>query len=355
MTYPALYIDTAKIEQNTRLIGGLLASQGVKMVAVAKGAMGHPAVVAAMTAGGASSIGDSRIESLRRLRQQGYDGETVLLRAPSPSRAQEAAGVADVSLNSDPATVRALGSAAEAAGKRHRVMLMIDLGDLREGVLAEDAPAVAAEMDRSAGIDLVGIGTNLACYGGVIPTPEKMEALLSVKSRIEATLGRRLPRVSGGNSANMTMVMEGKMPRGITELRIGESILLGVEAVERRPVPGCHRDAFVLAAEVIEATRKPSKPWGETGQDAFGMVPQFVDRGLRWRAILALGRQDADPDTLSPREAGVLVLGASSDHLICDVEDAGAGHRVGDVLTFIPGYGSLLQASTSPFVQKVVR
>lgn len=355
MSYPALHIDAGAIERNARAISGLLSSQGMRLVAVAKGAMAHRAVAQAMVAGGAAAIGDSRIENLRRLREQGYYGETVLLRAPSPSRAGEAVQVADVSLNSDLATARALGAAAAAAGKRHKVVLMVDLGDLREGVLAGDAPAVAAEMDRIPGIDLAGIGVNWACYGGVIPTEEKMETLLRVKSRVDDAVGRTLPRVSGGNSANMSLVLEGKMPRGITELRLGESILLGVETVARKPLPGCSQEAFVVAAEVIEVLSKPSRPWGETGQDAFGAVPLFQDRGPRRRAILALGRQDVDPDTLRPREAGVSVLGASSDHLICDVEDADPGLKAGSVLTFIPGYGSLLRASTSPFVEKVVK
>lgn len=354
MTYPALYIDVAKVERNARAIVGMLAEQGMRLVAVPKGAMGHPAVARAMVAGGASAVGDSRIENLRRLRESGYSGETVLLRVPSPSRAAEAVEVADVSLNSDPKTARLLGQAAAKAGKRHQVILMVDLGDLREGVMPEDAPGVAAEMAAAPGIELAGIGTNLACYGGVIPTREKMEELLRVKDRIEGSLKRPLRRVSGGNSANMMMVMEGEMPPGITELRIGESILLGREAVDRRPIPGCRQDAFVVAAEIIEIMRKPSRPSGEIGQNAFGVVPDFEDRGVRRRAILAVGRQDVDPDSLTPRESGVVVLGASSDHLICDVEDAEMRLEAGSVLTFIPGYSALLRASTSPFVEKVV-
>ncbi|MEX0973769.1 MAG: alanine/ornithine racemase family PLP-dependent enzyme [Bacillota bacterium] len=354
-TYPALYIDVKKIQHNAHVVAGLLGGQGMRLVGVAKGAMGHPAVAKAMVDGGASAIGDSRVENLRRLRSLGYEGETVLLRAPSLTRVAEAVQVADVSLNSDPLTVKALGDAAARLGKRHRVILMVDLGDLREGVMVADAPDVAEEMSRVAGIELCGIGTNLACYGGVIPTREKMESLLAVKKEIETVLRRPLERVSGGNSANMRLLLAGDTPHGITELRIGESILLGTEAIERRAVPGCYPDAFTIAAEVIEVVQKPSAPFGEVGQNAFGVVPTFVDRGRRRRAILAIGRQDVDPDSLVPIEDGVTVVGASSDHLICDVEDARWPVRAGAVLTFIPGYSALLRASTSPFVEKVVQ
>ena len=355
MRYPALLIDAGKVQSNARTVAGLLAKQGMRLLAVAKGTMAHPVVVRAMLDGGARAIGDSRIENLLMLRNLGFTCETVLLRVPSPSRAAEAVEVADVSLCSELATARALGEAARRLGKDHSVVLMVDLGDLREGVLAEDAPHVAKEMARISGVEIRGVGVNLACYGGVIPTRDKMEELLRVKVAVERALGRPLGIVSGGNSANMMLVLREEMPQGITELRIGESILLGTEATLRRPVPGCHQDAFLVSAEVIEVARKPSKPFGKVGQNAFGEVRSLEDHGVRKRAVLAIGRQDVDPDSLSPCMPGVKVLGASSDHLICDVEDAEEAVEVGDVLTFIPGYSSLLRASTSPFVEKVVK
>lgn len=354
MTYPALTIDVDRIQHNTRVVSSLLGRQAMRLVGVAKGVMGHPAVARAMVDGGAAAIGDSRTETLRQLRAFGYEGETVLLRAPSPSRALEAVQVADVSLNSDVSTVRLLGEAVRQTGKRHKVILMVDLGDLREGVMRERALGAAQEMAKVPGIDLVGVGVNLACYGGVVPTREKMEELLSVRERIEDALGRPLPVVSGGNSANMSLVLRNEMPMGVTELRIGESILLGTEAVERTAVPGCYLDAFELAAEVIEVAQKPSIPMGKVGQNAFGVVPTFEDRGTRRRAICAVGRQDVDPDSMRPIDPGITILGASSDHLICDVEDADKVVRAGDILRFIPGYGTLLRAATSPFVAKVV-
>ncbi len=354
-TYPVLTIDADKIGHNAWVVSSLLGRQGMRLVGVAKGVMGHPAVARAMVDGGAAAIGDSRTETLRKLRALGYEGETILLRAPSPSRAMEAVQVADTSLNSDVFTVRLLGDAARHIGKRHKVILMVDLGDLREGIMGERVLGAAREMSTVPGIDLVGVGVNLACYGGVVPTREKMEELLSVHKRLEDAVGRPLPVVSGGNSANMPLVLRNEMPVGVTELRIGESILLGTEAVERTAVPDCHLDAFELAAEVIEVAQKPSVPIGKVGQNAFGVVPTFEDRGRRRRAICAVGRQDVDPDSMRPTNPGIVILGASSDHLICDVEDADKAVRTGDILSFIPGYGTLLRAATSPFVAKVVK
>lgn len=354
MRFPELLINTKKIQHNAQVVSTLLGEKGMSLVGVAKGTMCFPPVAFAMLSGGARAIGDSRILNLKRLRESGYQGETVLLRAPGPSECEEACMWADVSLVSTVLTAELLGESARKLGKKHKVVLMIDLGDLREGVLVEDAVQVAKEMSRIKGIEFLGIGTNLACYGGVIPTIEKMNDLLAVKRDIENALGRELVRVSGGNSANMLLVINDQMPRGITELRIGESILLGTEAVKRTKVPGCFQDAFLVRAEVIEVLRKPSKPFGEIGQDAFGHVPHFEDRGIRRRAICAIGRQDIDPDGLTPVQPGITVLGASSDHLLLDVEDAEEEVKVGMILDFLPNYSALLRASTSPFVRKEV-
>ena len=185
MTYPLLTINKAKIEHNTETLSNMLLKQGIRLVGVAKGTCANLAVVEAMISGGADAIGDSRIDNLIKLREWGYKGETVLLRAPGPSQCVQTVMYADTSLNSEVDTVKLLGEAASKTGQMHKVVLMVDLGDLREGVMVEQAPQVAFEMDQTEGIDLVGIGTNLACYGGVIPTVEKMTLLIEVKNAIE--------------------------------------------------------------------------------------------------------------------------------------------------------------------------
>jgi predicted amino acid racemase len=269
-------------------------------------------------------------------------------------RCQEAVEVSDISLNSDVATVHRLGEAASALGKVHKVVLMVDMGDLREGVLPENALSVAGQMASAPGIQLVGVGTNWGCYGGLMPDRPRLEALVDLRLDIQRMLGISMDIVSGGNSTNINMLLDGSMPGGITELRLGESILLGTEATQRQSVPGCRQDAFTLKAEVIEVLAKPSKPIGKIGQNAFGVVPELKDRGIRMRAICAVGRQDLDPDALEALDPGVSILGASSDHLILDVDEAENPVGVGSVLSFRPAYSALLRAFTSPFVEKVV-
>lgn len=102
---------------------------------------------------------------------------------------------------------------------------------------------------------------------------------------------------------------------------------------------------------MVEVRTKPSYPIGEVGADAFGQVPVFRDRGVRRRAIAAVGRQDVRPEGLMPFDRGIEILGASSDHLTMDVEDLERELKVGDILRFHVDYGAMLAAVTSPYVK----
>ncbi len=354
MVAPRVEVFLNRIEENARAIVELCSKRGIAVAGVTKVTCGLPDVAEAILRGGARWIADSRVANLARLREAGVSCETVLLRAPMLHEAADAVRVADMSLISSVETAKALGEAARAGGREHRVILMVDVGDLREGVLPGAAVDAARRVARVDGVRLHGIGTNVACYGGVVPTYENMSVLLRLRHRICDDLGLDLEVISGGNSSALPLVASGGVPRGINQLRVGESMLLGRDVTWRRPLPGMHLNAFVLAAEVIEVERKPSVPEGEIGQDAFGKVRTFRDRGIRQRAILAIGRQDVDPEGLTPLESGIEVLGASSDHLILDVEDSDCAMKVGDEVRFAMSYGCLLAAMTSPYVHKLV-
>ena len=346
-----LTIDLAKVTANARRVVDAL--DPIAVVAVTKVSCGSPEVGRAMLAGGAQALGESRLENAERLRAAGIEAPIWLLRSPPSGLAADTVRLTDISLESELETVAALDRAAAEAGKRHGVVAMVDLGDLREGMLPADLPAFVDRVEALDHIDLAGIGVNLTCYGAVIPSEENLGQLAALAAQTEGRLGRRLACVSGGNSGSIGMVIAHRMPTAITSLRIGETILLGVDTLTRKPILDLHLDAFTMEAPVIECKLKPSRPVGETTQDAFGNRPSFVDRGERRRAILALGRQDVLADNLRPLDPRVEILGAASDHLICDVHAVDPPPRLGDCLAFVPGYGALLQAYTSPYVHKV--
>lgn len=306
-----------------------------------------------MLAAGVSGLGESRVENVERLRAEGITAPITLLRSPLLSQAARVVAAADVSCNTEVEVLASLSSAALAAGRRHGVLLMVELGDLREGILPDDVAGVLRCALALPGIEVRGIGTNLACQHGTVPGAANMAELSALADRLESELGIDLAVISGGNSANLGWLSDPAAVVGrVNDLRLGESILLGREPLHRKPIDGLHLDAFTLVGEVIESKAKPSVGWGDVAQTAFGHATPAEDRGTTTRVLVALGRQDVDPDGLTAPD-GFDVLGASSDHLVLD-----AGHAtvaVGTEIRFGLTYAALLRAATSPSVELVVR
>ena len=352
MTAPRLEIDLDKIAHNARTVRALFGARGVAVTAVTKAVLGAPAVARVLVESGITAIGDSRIENIRRMKEAGVDAEFMLIRSPMPSQARQVVQYADISLNTALPVIRLLSRRAAELGKRHRVILMVELGDMREGIMPSKlGPALEGTLEME-GVELVGIGTNLACYGGVKPTDKNMGELSAIADRIRNRYGIPLATVSGGNSANYQWFAATPHVGLVNNLRIGEAILLGCETLQRARIPGLHTDAFTLVAEVIELRTKPSVPVGEICQDAFGNVPVFEDRGSIRKAILGIGKQDVDVSGLAPR-IDVDVLGATSDHLVLDAKRADV--CIGSEVRFDVDYGALQRAMTSPYVSKAYR
>ncbi|MBN1390797.1 MAG: alanine/ornithine racemase family PLP-dependent enzyme [Candidatus Thermoplasmatota archaeon] len=349
--YPRLLVDDLKIEENARVIVELAKEHGIGVTGVTKATCGDPGVARAMIRGGVTSIGESRVLNIKRLRSEGLDADILLLRTPMASEVDEVIDVADISLNSEMGILGLLNAEAEKREKVHKVVPMVEMGDLREGFPPEELFQVLEPITRMKGLSLHGLGMNLACFGGVVPTSEKVEEFEEMVEDVEDRLGMDLEMISSGNSANIPLLTEGHSHGRTNNLRIGEGILLGLETVNRTAIPGTHQDAFVLEAEIIEKKSKPSKPQGTVSQNAFGEIPSFEDRGEMVRGIAAVGRQDAILEDLVPIEEDLEVLGGSSDHLLLDME--GSGKDVGDHVRFIPAYGALVHLCTSEYVNKV--
>jgi predicted amino acid racemase/arginase family enzyme len=348
---PYITIDLNKIEHNARTITALCRKYGIEVCGVSKVTCGMPQVAKAMLRGGVACIGESRMQNIHRLKANGVSTEYTLLRIPPLSAADDIVTSVNMSLNSELPVIQALSEAAFRRGLVHNIMIMVDLGDLREGVWPDDLLPMVREVVELPGIRIAGLGTNLSCYGGVKPSENNMTQLVEYAHRIESGFGIKLRYISGGNSSSLNLMASGKMPRAVNHIRIGEGILLGRETVNRTAWPGTFQDAFLLQAEIIELKEKPSVPIGETGEDAFGGKPTFVDKGERDRAILNIGREDVVVEGMKPVDPQITILGASSDHLIVDVTEA-ENVRLGDELAFFMNYGALLAAMTSEYVDK---
>lgn len=355
--YPRLVIDLEKLQRNAEALCRLAGERGVGDLAfVTKVFCADARMIRILADSSCRYLADSRIENLSRCGGLGKD--RILLRLPMPSQADEVVQSAEISFNSEPAALRALSAAAKRAGKIHRVVLMIDLGDLREGIFFENTDlilqtALAVEADPH--LELYGTAFNLTCYGSVLPSVKNLSVFLEITHRIEAEIGRALPFVSGGNSSSIPLLLSGQMPAGINNLRLGEALILGRETAYGHPIAGMYQDAITLEAELVEVQTKPSYPIGEIGVNAFGEQGSYTDIGPRLRAIGAIGRQDMDCAGLRPLAPGVTVVGASSDHLILDVTGCASPPAVGDAVSFAMDYAGLLRGFTSQYVQRIYR
>jgi predicted amino acid racemase len=347
-------IDLDKIEHNARTIVDLCRAHGISVVGVTKCTCGYPEVAKAMLRGGVISIGESQLENIQRLKTAAVPAPCMLLRLPSPSEVEEVVAWADVSLNSELSVLARLSEAAQRSCRVHEVIIMVDLGDLREGLWPRDVIPFVREALRLEGIRITGLGTNLACFGGVVPGADNMQRLVELAGEIDRTFGLRVEWISGANSSGLKFIAAGQMPPQVNQARIGEAILLGRETTHRQPWPGTFQDAFSLRAEILELKTKPSTPVGERSEDAFGHLALFENRGDIERALVNIGREEVSVEGITPQDPRLRVLGASSSYLVVDVTGAAGSLRVGDELVFSLNYGALLTAMTSEYVRKQV-
>lgn len=349
--YPQLEFDLALLRSNADAVISRCRGMGIRVCGVIKGVDGLPEAARVLRAAGAAELGTSRLEQVAKCRAAGVPGPWLLIRIPGLTELPDVVALCETSLQSEWPTLLALEEECLRQNKTHRVIVMTDLGDLREGFWdKKELVDVCERVERDLPhVHLAGIGVNLTCYGSTKPTPEKMNELVGLARQVEQRIGRKLEIVSGGATSSYTLVHWDTMPERINHLRIGEAILLGKDLQVDwgiRDMDYLRMDTFTLRAEVVEVRDKPTYPIGEFAIDAFGHKPVYEDRGIRRRAILALGRADVgELESLLPREEGITVIGGSSDHCILDVEDCPRRLEVGDVVEFSLCYSHMLYAT----------
>ena len=343
-----LTIDLAAVRHNSAALGRRLALQGIDVVGVTKSVDGEPDVGAAMLAGGAVGLADSRLPSLSRLAARGL-GPRLLIRPPQHDELDLALEVADVLLLSDLSTARALS--ARAAGRTVSILMIVDLGDRRDGVLPDDAVALAAQLAALPGLALSGIAVQFACISGLQPSLDLFaqadEILTAVAGSCEGE-----PTLSLGGTYCLPHLFEGFRPRHACHIRLGAALFYGHYTLPAvTPVPGLMRADPMLTATVIESRVKPGLPPGLIGPDAFGHVPETsLPQAEARHVLLALGRRDSEPRALHPLLPESYIAGMSSDHALLITT---APLAAGDTVDFALDYEGLVRAVTSPYVRKV--
>lgn len=346
--------DSDKIAANARAVVELCDAHGVEVAAVTKCVCGEPQIVQAVLDGGVARIAESRLGNVRRIRQAGITVDVLLLRLPSLSEVDDVVALTQCSLNSEAQTLRALSDAALRRHVTHEVLVIIESGDRREGVMPEDALDLCRLADGLPGIELAGVASSLNCLCGVLPTPQNMAAFIDIVEDLERRLGHRFRIVSGGHTNNLRFLQSGAVPARVNQLRIGEGILMGTDVISDVRLPTPWVDTFKVYAEVIEVKDKPSAPDGEIGPDAFMRVNEWPDLGVRRRAIVAMGEIDLSVPFLTPTRRGVSIVGASSDHTVVDVTDADPPVTLGEELEFDAEYTAVAVGWSSTCATRVV-
>jgi len=336
-----LLVDSSALFSNIGRIGELMEAHGASWTLVTKVLCGEQSVVRLLLEHGIRSIGDSRILNLKAVHSIDPEAETWYLRPPHLSGIDAVAELADVSLNSEIAAIEALGVSAGKLGRTHRVVIMIELGDLREGVLPGSLVGFYERVFTIPSIRVIGIGTNLGCLSGAVPTVDQMMQLVLYRELLELKFGRELPLISAGSTIVLPLLLEGRVPRRINHFRIGEAAFLGTDLLGGGILEGFRDDAFTLEAEICEIKEKALTPTVETAAVMpFEPVqaPRQPAGRTGFRAILNVGQLDTETAGLTPVDPAHEIAGGSSDVMVVNLGDTKQGLKVGDTVRFRPSY-----------------
>jgi len=355
MAYIELY--PKKLAHNYSMLDTMFKEHDIDWAVVSKMLCGNSLFINEVVRLGPTELCDSRISNLKKIKKSFPQIQTVYIKPPAKRSIKSIVEWADVSFNTEFQTLKWLSDEAVRQNKVHKVLIMIELGDLREGVMGEDLMGFYAQAFKLPNINIVGIGANLNCLNGVMPSVDKLIQLSLYKQLIEAKFQVKMPWVSGGTSVVIPLVERQLIPKGINHFRVGETLFFGVDLFKEGPMTGLHTDVFKLFAEIIEITEKPIVPNGELAANPSGEVFEIDENDYgktSKRAIIDVGLLDIQPNFLETEDPNIEIEGASSDMLIMDLKDNKSNYKVGDLISFNPKYMGVLGLMNSNYIEKRV-
>ncbi|MCZ4408159.1 alanine/ornithine racemase family PLP-dependent enzyme [Cryomorphaceae bacterium 1068] len=348
-------LDREKLKENFDLLKTRFSEYDVEWGIVTKLLCGNKLFLQEVLNLGIKEIHDSRISNLRAVKKLDPTVQTVYIKPPAKRSIKNLVTYADVSLNTEMVTLRLISEEAQRQDKTHKVVIMIELGDLREGVMGEDVVNFFSQVFSLPNIEVVGIGSNLNCLHGVMPSPDKFIQLKLYKDLIKAHFGYDIQSISGGTSVVLPMLFRNQLPDSVNHFRIGETLYFGLNIETGSTFEEMHNDVFKLRMEIIELTEKPMIPIGELAENPSGEMLQ-IDQDLygktSLRAILDAGLLDISPDFLIPYDENIEIVGASSDMLVLDLGKSTREYKVGDLIDFRLKYMGALGIMNSNYIEK---
>ncbi|MBQ6992283.1 MAG: alanine racemase [Clostridia bacterium] len=305
--YPKLEIDLNGIIKNAKAMKKICEDNNVKLSLVTKCLVSDKRIVEELVNNGIETICESRIQNF--IDYKDIDVEKWLIREPMLSEISDVVKYSDVSLNSELKTILELNSEAKKQNKIHKIILMYELGDLREGSDSKEIEELVEATLKLENIELYGIGSNLSCYASIMPSKENMKELSDLAITLEEKFNIKFKVVTGGNSTSFEMLKNGELPKNINNVRIGEAVFLGNIPCIEKPIKEFSRNNFTLKGQIVELKQKPSIPRGTPGlYNSFGEPPVFIDKGIRKRALIAIGKQDITTKGLIPLDNKIEIL-----------------------------------------------
>jgi ornithine racemase len=355
MAYLKLYRE--RLRKNYEILDQWFTQNGIEWGVVTKLLCGNKLYLKELVDLGVKEMHDTRITNLKTIKELAPHVQTVYIKPPAKPSIPNVVKYADVSFNTDLDTIKGLSAEAVKQGKLHKIIIMVEMGDLREGVMGDHLVSFYAQIFQSPGIEIIGIGTNLNCLNGVMPSSDKLIQLSLYKQLIEARFDRVIPWVTGGTTVTVPLLLNRELPKGVNHFRIGEALFFGADLFEGGVLPGMEPNVFKLFAEIIELYEKPMVPTGMQQENPQGNIPQYddSDRGRNsYRAILDIGLLDVNPTYLTPDDEDAQIIEASSDMLVVDLGEDPREHKVGSRMSFSLRYMGALSLLNSRYVDKVV-
>lgn len=347
-----------KLKENYIFLDTLFKERHIEWGVVTKLLCGNSIYLKEVIELGVMEMHDSRISNLKKIKKLNQNIQTVYIKPPSKRNIEKIVKYADVSFNTEIYTIKLLSEEAKRQNKKHGIIIMIEMGDLREGVLGEELLHFYEQVFSLPHIEIRGIGTNLNCLSGVMPTQDKLIQLSLYKQLIEAKFNVKIPWVSGGTSVAIPLMLKNAKPMAVNHFRVGEALFFAKDLFTGETIEGMHKDVFKFYAEIIEITEKPNNPTGELGENVAGHTYEMnedVDLSqTSLRAILDFGLLDMQPQYLAPTDNSITIIDSSSDMTVVDISKAKNKYKIGDLVSFDLQYMGALHLLNSDYIEKVV-
>lgn len=351
-------LDLKKLKSNFDYLDTLFKKRGIEWSIVSKILSGNKIFLTELLKFDINQICDSRVSNLKAIKSINPEIKTIYIKPPAKRAVPSIVKYADISMNTGIETIKLLSVEAQKQNKTHKIIIMIELGELREGIMREDLMDFYKTVFKLKNIEVVGIGTNLSCLYGILPNHDKLIQLSLYEQLIEAKFNRQIPYVSGGSSVTIPLIFQNLLPIGINHFRVGETLFLGTDVYNNTPLKKMKTDVFCLYSEIIELIEKPSVPMGEMGTNVEGHSFDFDDNLIgktSARAIIDIGLLDVDEKHLEPYDKDLSFVGASSDMLVIDLGLNKKKYKVGDLLQFKMDYMGTLRILNSKYIEKKIK